>query len=47
MSMLKIKNLIYDYCDEESEEVVRAINNVSLDVKEGQFIAILGHNGFW
>lgn len=45
MSMLKIKNLIYDYCDEESEEVVRAINNVSLDVKEGQFIAILGHNG--
>lgn len=45
MSMLKIKNLIYDYCDEEESEVVRAIDNVNLDVKTGQFIAILGHNG--
>lgn len=44
MNILKIKNLIYDYCDDE-EETVRAINDVSLDVKEGQFIAILGHNG--
>ena len=45
MDMLKIKNLIHDYVDEEEKEVVRAIDNVSLDVEKGQFIAILGHNG--
>jgi energy-coupling factor transport system ATP-binding protein len=31
--------------DDETDEKVRAINDVSLDVKQGQFIAILGHNG--
>lgn len=45
MNILKIKNLIHDYIDEEEEISVRAIDNVSLDVKEGQFIVILGHNG--
>lgn len=45
MNILKIKNLIHDYTDEEEDITVRAIDNVSLDVKEGQFIAILGHNG--
>ncbi|MFQ9516537.1 MAG: energy-coupling factor transporter ATPase [Eubacterium sp.] len=44
MGIIKIKNLIHDYIDDE-EKTVRAINNVSIDVKEGQFIAILGHNG--
>lgn len=45
MDILKIKNLIHDYIDEEEREVVRAVDNVSLNVKKGQFIAILGHNG--
>lgn len=45
MDMLKIKNLIHDYVDEEEKEVVRAIDGVSLNVEKGQFIAILGHNG--
>ena len=45
MNILKIKNLIHDYAGEEEDITVRAIDNVSLDVKEGQFIAILGHNG--
>lgn len=45
MNILKIKNLIHDYTDEEEDITIRAIDNVSLDVKEGQFIAILGHNG--
>lgn len=44
MGILKVKNLIYDYCDDE-EGNVRAIDDVSLNVEEGQFIAILGHNG--
>ena len=45
MNILRIKNLIHDYTDEETEENIRAINDVSLDVQAGQFIAILGHNG--
>lgn len=45
MNILKIKNLIHDYIEDEENEVVRAVDNVSLDVKEGQFIAVLGHNG--
>lgn len=45
MNILKIKNLIHDYIDEEEREIVRAVDNVSFDVEKGQFIAILGHNG--
>lgn len=45
MDILKIKNLIHDYFDEEEREVVRAVDDVSLNVKKGQFIAVLGHNG--
>lgn len=45
MGILKIKNLIHDYVDVEDNTKFRAINDVSIDVKEGQFIAILGHNG--
>ena len=47
--MIKISKLIHDYIqrDEEGNPAgkVRAIDDVSLDVKPGQFIAILGHNG--
>lgn len=47
--MIKIRDLIHDYIkrDEEGNPAgtVRAIDDVSLDVKPGQFIAILGHNG--
>ena len=47
--MIKIRELIHDYIkrDEEGNPAgtVRAIDDVSLDVKPGQFIAILGHNG--
>lgn len=45
MGIVNIKNLIHDYRDEEANETVRAINDVSLQIKEGQFIVILGHNG--
>ncbi len=47
--MIKIRDLIHDYIkrDEEGNPAgtVRAIDDVSLDVNPGQFIAILGHNG--
>ena len=45
MGIVNIKNLIHDYRDEEENETVRAIDNVSLQIEAGQFIVILGHNG--
>ena len=45
MKILKIKNLIHDYIDEEDGKAVRAVDNISLDVEPGQFIVVLGHNG--
>ena len=46
MEIINIKNLIHEYrtADEETE-TVRAIDGVSLDVEQGQFIVIIGHNG--
>lgn len=48
-SILKTDKLIYEYkrLDEEGnvEGVNRALDDVSLDVQKGDFIAILGHNG--
>lgn len=49
MDIIKTENLIFEYKrrDEEGniESVERALDNVSLDVKEGDFISILGANG--
>ena len=49
MSMIKTKNLIFEYEKRDEEGNVigthRAIDDVSVDLKPGQFIAILGHNG--
>lgn len=47
--MISTDNLTFEYIrrDEEGnvEGITTAIDNVSLDVEKGQFIAILGHNG--
>lgn len=49
MAMVKTENLIHDYVirDEEGNVSgkVRAVDGVNLEVKPGQFIAVLGHNG--
>ena len=44
-SIIKIENLIFEYRKEEEEQPVKAINNISLEVEKGSFIAILGKNG--
>ncbi len=48
-NMIKISRLIHDYIQRDEEGnpagTVRAIDDVTLDVKPGQFIAVLGHNG--
>ena len=49
MEIIKAKNVVYEYIrrDEEGnvEGITKAVNDVSLDIEHGQFIAILGHNG--
>ncbi|MBO7386969.1 MAG: energy-coupling factor transporter ATPase [Lachnospiraceae bacterium] len=49
MSIVKAKDLTFEYISRDEEGnvdgITTAIDNVSLDIKEGQFIAILGHNG--
>ena len=48
-SIINIKKLVHDYQkyneDGKVESTYRAVDEVSLDVQPGQFIAILGHNG--
>ncbi|WP_206459809.1 energy-coupling factor transporter ATPase [Anaerovorax sp. IOR16] len=44
--IIQIKDLVFEYQkDENEEEVVRAVNGVSLDVERGSFTAIIGKNG--
>ncbi len=47
--MIKADNVVFEYqkYDEEGNvcETKRAVDGVELDVKKGEFIAILGHNG--
>ena len=44
-SIIKIENLIFEYTKENTDEGIRAINDVSLDIERGSFTAILGKNG--
>lgn len=49
MKMIKTDKLVFEYAKRDEEGNVigksRAIDEVSLDIEPGQFIAILGHNG--
>ena len=41
--LISIKNASYNYDTENSLDL--AVNNISLDIESGGFIAVLGHNG--
>ena len=50
MPMVKTDSLSHDYIvyeDEDSEvgTPIRALTDISLEIKEGEFVSILGHNG--
>ncbi len=44
-SIINVKKLIFDYKGNDNRPTMRAIDNVSLDVQSGDFVAVLGHNG--
>ena len=44
MSYIEVKNVSFSY-DEESEENKVVLDNVSLSIDRGEFVAILGRNG--
>ena len=43
-TFINFDNVSFAY-ELEDEEIVRAVNDFSLEVPEGQFLAVLGHNG--
>jgi energy-coupling factor transport system ATP-binding protein len=49
MAIIESKNVSFDYIrrDENGdvEGITRAVDNVSLSIEQGDFVAILGHNG--
>ena len=49
MDMIQTEKLIFEYEKRDEDGNVigasRAIDGVDIDVKEGQFVAVLGHNG--
>lgn len=49
MGIVKAKNLTFEYIrrdeDGDVEGITKAVDNVSIDIKQGDFVAVLGHNG--
>ena len=49
MGIIKALKVGFDYFkyddDGNIQDTQRAVDNVSVDIKEGEFVAVLGHNG--
>ncbi len=43
--IIEVSKLNYTYPVEEGRVAVPALHDVSLDIEEGEFVAVLGHNG--
>ena len=43
--LIRLENVSYTYPGDDVEPGMYAVNNLSLDINEGEFVAILGHNG--
>ncbi|MEE3362203.1 MAG: energy-coupling factor transporter ATPase [Anaerovoracaceae bacterium] len=44
-NIIEIKNLVFEYIKPESGEKFRALDDVSMSVEEGSFVAVIGRNG--
>lgn len=44
-NIITADNLVFEYIDEETKERTRVLDNISLSVKRGEFLAVLGRNG--
>ena len=42
---VSLRNLVKEFVDTRSRSVVRAVNDVTLDIREGEFFALLGPSG--
>ena len=40
MSLIEVRDLVYSYDNEHN-----AVEGVSFDIKEGDYVTIIGHNG--
>lgn len=46
MDFISLENVVFSYTDDENEKSEKnAVDGVSLDIKKGEFVALLGHNG--
>lgn len=43
--IIEVSKLNYSYPAEEGKQAVPALHDVSLEIEEGEFVAVLGHNG--
>ena len=43
--LIKFENVCYTYTGNDAEPGMFAVHDLSLEIKEGEFVAILGHNG--
>ncbi|WFA10443.1 energy-coupling factor transporter ATPase [Tissierella sp. Yu-01] len=43
--MIKLENVTYEYKSYIDDSILTAVNNINLEVKKGEFLVILGHNG--
>ncbi|MBO5364404.1 MAG: energy-coupling factor transporter ATPase [Clostridia bacterium] len=44
-TVIKIENLRFSYPSEETGEEVPVLRGITMEVKRGEFLAVLGHNG--
>lgn len=43
-NIISAQNVVFEYIGQLDNKIL-ALNNISLDIKKGEFVAILGHNG--
>ncbi|MEG1442216.1 MAG: energy-coupling factor transporter ATPase [Oscillospiraceae bacterium] len=44
-NIIEVKNLCFEYIDEENGTKTEVLKDINMSVKKGEFLAVLGHNG--